>query len=103
MIRKPETAWQGLAYAPLDSEGARAFLQRRVSLMGKVVFGFSLVVQAVVTFVHFAARGSEIASGSGVSAIAHLAVVVIMAGIWLRTRSGRRSSSDSVSVSAATP
>ncbi|HVR19591.1 MAG TPA: hypothetical protein VMS65_07840 [Polyangiaceae bacterium] len=79
------------AEAPLDSEGARAFLQSRVSMLARVVLVLALVIQAVVTFVHLAAGGLDIASGSGFSVVAHLGVIAVLIVIWLRTRSGRRS------------
>jgi serine/threonine-protein kinase len=79
------------AEAPVDSEGARVFLQARVSLLARVVLALAAVIQAVVTFVHFTAGGLEIAAGSAFSVLAHLGVIAVMLGVWLRVRSGQRS------------
>jgi serine/threonine-protein kinase len=80
-----------LAEAPLDSESARAFLQSRVSLLARVVLVLAVVIQAVVTFVYFAARGEDIARGAEFSVVAHFGVIAVLLAVWLRTRDGRRS------------
>ena len=87
----PALAKTALAAAPLDSEGARAFLQQRVSLLARVDLILALIIQVVVTFVHFVAGGSDLAAGSDWTVYAHLSVVMALAAIAWRTRSGRRS------------
>jgi hypothetical protein len=83
-----------LADAPADSEGARAFLQARISLLARVELALSAVIQVVVTFVYFVARGKDVARGAGFSAIAHLGVIAILLAIWLRARGERRSNGE---------
>jgi len=87
----PALAKTALAAAPIDSEGARAFLQQRVSLLARVALVLALLIQAVVTFVHFVAGGSDLAAGSDWTVYAHMGVVVALAAIAWRTRRGHRS------------
>ncbi|HEX6272813.1 MAG TPA: serine/threonine-protein kinase [Polyangiaceae bacterium] len=81
----------GFAEAPVDSEGARAFLQARVSLLARVELALSAVIQAVATFAYFAMQGQDVAEGADFSVVAHFGVIAVLAAIWLRTRGGRRS------------
>jgi serine/threonine-protein kinase len=81
----------GLASAPLDSEGARALLQQRLSLLGRVAMVIGAVIQLLVRVLRVLAEGSLLMTGSEWTANVHLLVIAVLAVVWLRTRSGRRS------------
>jgi hypothetical protein len=61
----------GLAAVPADSEGARAFLQHRVSLFARFSLLLGAIIQCVLVFVYVAAREQDLASGSAVTVWVH--------------------------------
>ncbi|HWA73866.1 MAG TPA: serine/threonine-protein kinase [Polyangiaceae bacterium] len=82
---------RSLTSAPVDSEGARALYQQRVSLLARITLILGLLIQAVVRWVAFTMKGTPLAASTEWTPNVHLLVLACGAGIWLRTRAGRRS------------
>src|SRR5262245_21836725 len=85
------TALTGLASVQLDTDDTRAFLQRRVSLMAAVCTVFSVLIQITVRGMSFKLRGTMYGAGLDWTPNGHLVVLGLVALIWWRTRSRRRS------------
>jgi hypothetical protein len=77
-----------LATPPNQSEGGREHMQRRVSLLAKVMLGLGAVVEAqAVLMLFFGGPDNPMAHWK---AIAHLGVLAVIGLCWWRTRSGAR-------------
>ncbi len=81
----------GLGSVVLDSEDARALLQRRVALLALVILVLSVLLQALARWVNYEMRRSAYSEAIAWTPNLHLLVLLCFGAIWWRARSGRRS------------